>query len=122
MKTKVLIVEDEPLVALELETTLKAAGFEVTGVAASSRSALDFIDARDFDVAILDARLRDEISAPVVTAAQRAAKPYLLVSGYNRDFLPTVFHQAPLIAKPFDPDHLIKAVRDLLTTTNPFPA
>lgn len=65
---KVLIVEDEVLVALELEATLEELGYESVGIAADSRSALA-LASENPDVALVDLNLRDGPTGPAIGAA-----------------------------------------------------
>ena len=112
---KVLIVEDEPIVAFQIEDTLREAGFEIVGCVGSLDRALTMLKNGDCDIAILDANLRGDSVAPVATALQQRGRPFLFVSGYERIHLPEAYLDAPLLSKPFEPGELIRAVRQLLS-------
>jgi DNA-binding response OmpR family regulator len=114
MAAKILIVEDEAVVALEIESTLRRAGFAISGCAASVGKALDVLAAEGCDIAVLDANLRGESVEPVAAALQRRGTPFFFVSGYGRVHLPERFLDAPLLSKPFEPAELIRRVRQLL--------
>jgi DNA-binding response OmpR family regulator len=114
MEAKVLIVEDEPLVALQIEDVLREAGFEITGCVGSLDKAIAILKDDDCDIAVLDANLRGDSVAPVAVALQQRGKPFLFVSGYERVHLPEAFLDAPLLSKPFEPGELITTVRQLL--------
>jgi DNA-binding response OmpR family regulator len=114
MSARVLIAEDEPLVAVDLEECLIEAGFEVLEIAGSVDSALRAVRAREFDVAVLDGNLRGQSIEAVATLLSERRVPFLFVTGYGRDALPAAFSAAPFIAKPFDRAMLVKAVNGLL--------
>jgi DNA-binding response OmpR family regulator len=115
MAAKVLIVEDEAVVAFEIRDILRGAGFEIAGCVGSIDKALSALKDSDCDIAILDANLRGHSVEPVAVALQQRGRPFLFVSGYQRAFLPEEFVDAPLLSKPFEPGQLISAVRRLLS-------
>lgn len=73
MPTKVLIVEDEFLIALEMEETLRDLGFEPSGIADDMTSALEK-SSRDIDVALVDVNLADGATGPLI--GERLANDY----------------------------------------------
>jgi two-component sensor histidine kinase len=110
---KLLVVEDEPLVAIEIEMILQDEGAEVQ-VVGSVAEALQSIEQSQFDAALLDGNLHgapvDEIAAALV----KAGIPFAFVSGYGKQNLPRGFASAPVVAKPFMPSELLSAALDLL--------
>jgi len=111
MTKRVLIVEDEPLVAIDMEAVLRRAGFEIAACVGSLDKALDALNNGDCDIGVLDANLHGKSVAPVALALRQSGKPFLFVSGYGRVHLPTQFIDAPLLPKPFEPSELIRAVK-----------
>ncbi|MFO1089742.1 MAG: response regulator [Hyphomicrobiales bacterium] len=105
------ILEDEPMLAIELENELEAAGFEVAATAASVESGLAKIRSVQFDVAVLDANLFGQSSEPVASALKQKRKPFVFISGYRREALPQGFEDIPLLSKPFNPSTLIEVLR-----------
>jgi DNA-binding NtrC family response regulator len=103
MKSRVLIVEDEALVAMLLEDMLIDAGYAVAGTASAIQQALDFVvDAgSDFDVAILDVNLRGKPIFPVAEALSQAGKPFVFATGYGAGSLPEAWRDRPILQKPF---------------------
>jgi PAS domain S-box-containing protein len=98
---RVLVVEDEALIASEIESMLSNAGFNVVGPAASVNQALALLEHEGCDAAILDVSLSDdETSEPIARGLIRNGTPFVVMSGYSRDQLPEVFRAAPFIAKP----------------------
>lgn len=98
---RVLIVEDEPLVAMELVMGLEDAGHHPLGPYGSCDQAMEGIDGERPEFALLDGNLNGE---PIDTVADTLADrniPFAFVSGYGREHLPTRHRDRPLIAKPF---------------------
>ncbi len=83
----VLIVEDEPLIALELETILQEAGLRVMGPAATLRIAFQLLDHRRPDAAVLDINLRGELVTPVAKLLQAMQVPFVVSSAYSNALL-----------------------------------
>jgi DNA-binding response OmpR family regulator len=115
MEAKVLIVEDEPIVAFEIENILQEAGFEIVGCVGSLNKALATLKDTDCDIAVLDANLRGDSAAPMAMALRERGRPFLFVSGFERANLPAAFLDEPLLSKPFEPGELIAAVTRLLS-------
>jgi CheY-like chemotaxis protein len=97
---RVLVVEDEPLIASQLGSILSNVGFDVIGPAGNVRQALALIEQQSCDAAVLDVSLGDETSAPIAHGLIRNGTPFVVVSGYTRAQLPKIFQTAPLIGKP----------------------
>lgn len=90
----ILIVEDDPLVALMLEGYLDALGYGLAGSAKSNAAALELVEKDQFDAAIIDIHLANgEISGPVASALRTAGKPFLVLTGQLARSIP------PLIAR-----------------------
>ena len=111
---RVLIVEDEPLVAENLRDDLVEAGFEVVGVAARVESALKLIEGTGFDVAIIDANLAGTSAAPAAAALSARSLPFMVLSGYAREQLQREFSDAVYIQKPYRIRKLIDDLNSLL--------
>jgi DNA-binding response OmpR family regulator len=114
MTVRILIVEDEPFVALEIEHILCSAGFEIASSVPSIEKALAALNTRDCDLAVLDANLRGESVEPVGLVLRNRGKPFLFVSGYGRAYLPACFNDSPLLSKPFHAVELIRSVKHVL--------
>jgi DNA-binding response OmpR family regulator len=111
---RVLIVEDEPLVAENLRDDLVEAGFEVVGVAARVESALKLIEGTGFDVAIIDANLAGTSAAPAAAALSARSLPFMVLAGYAREQLQREFSDAVYIQKPYRIRKLIDDLNSLL--------
>jgi len=81
---RVLVVEDELLIALELSRTLERLGCEVVGPASSIDKALALLEAQRPDVALLDEDLKGKHVTPVAEALRRLRVPFAVLSGYDR--------------------------------------
>ncbi|TJZ94214.1 response regulator [Paracoccus gahaiensis] len=112
---RVLLVEDEPLVALDLRYELEDAGAIVTGVARTVAEALAAGQEGQVDLALLDGNLKGEPVDEVARMFDDLSVPFCFVSGYGREHLPQGFDHAPLIEKPFRPDTLRAILTALLT-------
>jgi DNA-binding NarL/FixJ family response regulator len=92
---RVLIVEDETLLALDLEMTLAANGCTVVGPSGTIGSAVASIDALAPDAAILDLNLNGESSVAVADTLADRGVPFLFLTGYDREHLPQRHRSAP---------------------------
>jgi DNA-binding response OmpR family regulator len=111
---RILIIEDEAILALVLEEFLTDAGFQVAGVAGRLEMALTLIKRGVFDAAIVDANLAGVSSGPAALALAASGIPFVVVSGYLPEQQPGAFSGALCLQKPCRPDDLIQALRGLL--------
>jgi DNA-binding response OmpR family regulator len=110
---RVLVVEDESLLAETLCDLMQGAGCEPFGPAATVAAALSLIDQAAIDVAILDIRLLSELSFPVAYALRRRGIPLLFLTSCQQRHLPHDLGDAILVEKPFSAHLLIEIVRRL---------
>jgi PAS domain S-box-containing protein len=110
----ILIIEDEPLVAMDLETLLTSAGCKVAETASSLSTALHAIEATACDAALLDANLGGEPVDEVAAALTRKGVPFAFATGHGVDALPAAFRQAPVLIKPFEPAIVIATLERLV--------
>lgn len=115
----VLVVEDEPLVALDIQAELELAGAGRVQVARSVDAALAALGDGGFDLALLDGNLKGQPVDDVAHRLRRDGVPFCFVSGYGREHLPPGFGDAPLIQKPFPPASLRRILSDLLYLRTP---
>jgi CheY-like chemotaxis protein len=104
---RVLVVEDEALVAMLVEDALLDAGFEVIGPAATVEEALSLLEAERPDAVVLDLNLAGETSTPVADLLASRGIPYVIATGYGASGLPPGHQHAMVLAKPYDPGDLI---------------
>jgi len=99
---QLLLVEDDPLVALMLEDYLDACGWKVTGNAENVAVAIEKIAAFPYDAALIDIHLADgETSEEVLAALQIAGIPYIIMTGGSIKLAETLTAGAQLLLKPF---------------------
>lgn len=108
---RVLIVEDEPLIALAIEETLQEAGLVTLAPVGTVSEALDAVRDARFDVVILDGNLNGEPVDRIVAELVARAHPYIFVTGFSRDNLPIGFGEVPIVKKPITPTAVLAALR-----------
>ena len=111
---RVLIVEDEPIIALSLEDVLIDAGFQIAGVAARLDKALSLIESGACDVAIVDANLAGVSASPAALALAARGLPFIVMSGYSPEQMQGEFPDALFIQKPCRPELIIETLNTLL--------
>jgi CheY-like chemotaxis protein len=112
---RVLIVEDEMLIAMLVEQMAEDLGYDVVGPAMTVEEALSLIDREAFDCAVLDMNLGDGISsAPVADALRAKGVPFLFASGYGANGTVENVSAAPVLNKPFLTHDLEKALQGIL--------
>jgi CheY-like chemotaxis protein len=103
----VLIVEDDPLIALDFEDTILGFGVTTVRTAASVATALDMIAGRPPDFALLDVGLVREKSFAIAERLDALKIPFAFVTGYGADVrLPAAFRDRPRLSKPYSSDAL----------------
>ncbi|NNE57257.1 MAG: response regulator [Hellea sp.] len=116
MTKTILIVEDDPFIALDLQDTFENEGFEVFGPVAAVDEALSLLERGIPDVAMLDYNLGRETSIPLAHQLDKISVPYIFVSGQvDRVVTGNDQRQQTVVSKPFDPDRLIQIIKDLIT-------
>ena len=111
---QILIVEDEPLIAMMLEDFLEVLDKQACGSADSVATALARIDQGGIDAAILDVHLRGgEKSTPVAEALAAKGIPFVFATGGSEDGLDPRFADRPYLIKPFTMDGVQKALESL---------
>jgi PAS domain S-box-containing protein len=111
---RILVVEDEPLIAMDIEERLLAAGGEIIGPAANLESARRLIAETAPDAALLDANLAGEQVDDLAVELRRRGIPFAFATGFGRASLPAAFHDVPILGKPFGSEQLVEMVRSLL--------
>ena len=115
---RILVVEDEPLIAMDFSQTLSDAGYVVIGPANSVARALALIAKFGCDAAVLDVNLGKESSEPIARELIRLGKPFVTTSGYSREQQPQIMQTAPMLGKPVSSAVLISGVERCLISKN----
>jgi DNA-binding response OmpR family regulator len=119
---RVLVVEDEALIAMAVEARLRDAGAEVVGPAFTAAEALRLVEAAaaaaadgGLGAAVLDLKLAGgETAIPVADALAARGVPFLFATGYGAGRCDTGRHAAaPVLHKPYDPERLVASIEAL---------
>ena len=106
----ILVVEDEPLIAMMLEDFLESLGHSVTATCESVQDAIVEADKGGFDLAILDVNLKGESVWPVCERLRDKRIPFVLATGGHVDPPPAEFANVPVIEKPYTVDRVTPAL------------
>lgn len=111
----VLILEDEWLIAMDMQEMLEGIGFQhIVGPAASVGIALDLLAHEQVDVAVLDLHVGKQKSYGLAEALRARAIPFLFVTGHSREDLRADFQNEALLSKPVDVNLLTVRLNILL--------
>jgi CheY-like chemotaxis protein len=112
---RVLIAEDEFLLALELEAVLEQQGCVVLGPVSTVEGALALIDGQLLDGAVLDVNLRGRRVTPLAVALRQRSVPFVLVTGYaERQLSEPELRGRPRLNKPLDGEDLLRTLAHAL--------
>ena len=114
MTSRILIVEDEPIVALNYAAILQEAGYESVGPVGSIKQGLDLIASEHLDGAVLDIDISGVPVDPIIVALRAKRVPYVFVSAYPDRAEP--YGNATFVEKPCTAAQLIAAVKRLVPT------
>jgi CheY-like chemotaxis protein len=112
MPGDVLIVEDDPIIALDFEDTILGFGVKTVRIAGNVARALDLIAEQRPDFALLDVGLTREKSFAVAERLKALEIPFIFITGYGTDVrLPPAFADTPRLPKPYSTDALKAMLR-----------
>ena len=110
----ILVIEDEILLSMDIETSLTDAGYQVIGPAGTIEAAKKLISDGKCDVALVDANLGGQPVDELADSLAQKNIPFAFVTGYGRDALPQEFRHNLLLGKPFSAEQLLSIVSTLL--------
>jgi DNA-binding LytR/AlgR family response regulator len=111
---RILVVEDDYLIAADLEASLAEVGAMVVGPASSISDALQIIASSDrLDAAVLDVNIRGERVYAVADALRERGVPFVFATGYDVGVLPARYADVPRCDKPLDLSRLLPALMSL---------
>lgn len=113
---RILIVEDELLVAFETQTLVTRIGAIVVGPYSRVAAALDAVRTLPVDAALLDVNLAGTQSFVIADALQERGIPFVFCTGYERDTVPPRFKNVDLVEKPMLPEAVIAALAEAVKT------
>ena len=112
-RLRVLIVEDEMLVAMNIEDMLLELGHEVAGLASRLEPAISLAREAQFDLAMLDVNLAGQPSFPVAAILAARGIPFLFATGYGVQGIDERYRHHPVLQKPFRAADLARALKAL---------
>jgi PAS domain S-box-containing protein len=107
---RILVIEDELLISMDLEASLTKNGCEVLGPASTLDQAKRLIERADFDGALVDANLAGHPVDDLAAALTKRNIPFAFVTGYGREALPAAFGEGIVLDKPFTQEQLLATV------------
>ncbi len=114
---RVLVIEDEVLIALEIVDELKNAGCSVLGPARRLEAAMAFARGEELDAAVLDVNLAGDFVWPVAEALASRNVPFMFLTGFGPELeFPPAFATARRLEKPVMPGGVAKALALLLSS------
>ena len=110
---RILLVEDEFLVALSIKSMLENIGYEVIGPAASIEDAMRMLDHGSIDAAVLDINIVGGTSVPIARLLQVQSRPFVFVTGYQSPshLIPNALKSITRLTKPVEERALSAALR-----------
>lgn len=121
LKGTILVVEDEALIALSIESALQDLGFEAL-IASTIEQAHGHLATAEVRLAVLDYNLRDGKTTGIAQVLRERRIPFVVCSGSQFNDIASVFEGAPVLSKPFSDEHLSSAVLDALDSRGGEPA
>jgi CheY-like chemotaxis protein len=113
-----LVVEDEPILGLDVVAALENAKAAVEGPIGTIEKALEIIERSPLDGALLDANLNGRRTDEIALSLTRRGVPFAFVTGYDREALPEAFRGAALLKKPFNHEQLTDIAAALCRPTS----
>jgi len=114
-QARILIVDDEPVIVMDLEYMLVEAGFIIANATGNLERALSLVESGICDAAVLDANLDGLSAAPIAVALVARGLPFLVLSGYAPDQQHEALRAGRCIQKPANPIHVIKVLNQILS-------
>lgn len=113
--TRVLLVEDQLLIAMDAESLLASVGITAVVTAGSTAEAMQRLAEATPDVAVLDVNLGDGTSIPVAEELHRRGVPFIFATGYGDTMMiPPEFAGVPVVRKPYAAEALVRAMAEAL--------
>jgi len=112
---RVLVVEDEPLIAEMLREWIIDLGCEVVGPAATTQSGLELLAEGPVNGAILDITIKDGPSYGIAKILQERGVPFAFATGHGTESIDPLFKNAPTLQKPFEFEMLAGVLAELMS-------
>lgn len=114
---RILVLDDEPMIAMLVQDWLQDLGFETVGPAQSVATALDLIERTSLDGAILDVSLGNEDCYAVADCLQERGVPFAFATGHGRNGIDARYKNAAVLSKPFDFVMMKRVLTEFLAKT-----
>lgn len=111
---RILVVEDDYYLAADAETALTSAGANVFGPCGDEASGLELAARQEVDCAVLDVNLGPGPSFRIARAMRERGIPFLFVTGYDRETIPSEFSDVQRLQKPYQEHDLLTAIGRLV--------
>lgn len=108
---RILLIEDEVVIAMTAEDMLEEIGCVVSAQATTFNDATTHAAKGDFDLALLDINLNGIMSLPVARMLREAGKPFIFTTGYGNAGLDTEFSDVVVVSKPYTIRALADAIK-----------
>lgn len=112
---RILVVEDEMLIAIQVEEVLRDLGCVIVGPVGKLDAAMRLAREERIDAAILDVTINGGQVFPVAEVLQARDIPFVFASGYGAWALPASYRDKPQLLKPFSPDDIVQALQKIAT-------
>lgn len=110
---RVLLVEDQMIVAMQIEDMLRAAGCAVVGPVGTLQAAIARAHAEPVDAAVLDVNLDGDKVYPAAEELQARGIPFIFATGYGESTLPEKWRDQPRLSKPFGREAFERLLRSV---------
>ena len=119
---RVLLVEDEMMIAMLVESMLIDLGHEVSGPVGWLNKAVEMAEREDLDLAVIDVNINGGSAYPVAAALANRSIPFIFATGYGRAGLAAPFKDRPTLQKPYRSEDLCSAIEALFAVDTDLPA
>ena len=113
-KPRILVVEDEPFIAMLLADMLEELGFSITASFSNVAETENYLGADEVDIALLDVNLGGEKIDPIADLLAARGCPFIFTTGYGRRGIPQNYADRPVLRKPFQLGDLANALQTQL--------
>jgi DNA-binding response OmpR family regulator len=113
-KGRILVVEDEPLIAGMIENVLNEQGFSCVGSATTLPSAEVFVRNVSVDAVLLDLRMKDGYAYSLCEMLDELNIPFAFVTAFPQEFIVEEWRERPYCGKPFSEEDIVDTVYSLM--------
>lgn len=114
---RVLLVEDEAIIAMTAEDMLEELGCQVAATASTLAEAIAAVEAGGFDIVLLDINLNGAESLPLAARLKALGRPFIFTTGYGSAGCGNGYDDVPLVTKPYQMGDLGAAIEKAMSGT-----